>query len=69
MIQAQKIGEMLEHLQLISNNMANDLEIIRKGMTGKGISPDKSPLVEMKIEGIERKLRMLGANKDNPIPF
>ena len=69
MLTPNKFDAMLEKLNLVSNDMANTVETIRTGMTGKGVNPAQSPMIELRLLEIERKLRMLGGNKDNPIPF
>ena len=69
MLPYPRIVEELERLNGVTNDIANEIEVIRKRMTGRGISPDRSSLVEMKLQEIENKLRMLGGNLDDPIPF
>lgn len=69
MISPFKIPGMIVHLNNATNEMADFVELLRKGMRGKGISPRDSPLIEMKLEQLENQLRMLGGNEDNPIPF
>ena len=52
-----------------TNALAEELHTIVAAMPGRGIYPADSPAVEAKLKEIERKLRMLGANPRNPIPF
>lgn len=49
--------------------MAEELQVIHRNMEGKGVSPAQAPLVIDKLKEIEAKLRMIGANLDNPVPF
>ena len=59
----------LERLLIVTNIMAEELDLIRKRMPGRGINPRESLTVEAKLFELSNKLRMLGADKDNPVPF
>ena len=69
MISPFKIPGVIVHLNTVTNEMAEYVELLRKGMRGKGISPKDAPLVEMRLEELENRLRMLGGNEDDPVPF
>lgn len=69
MIPVFKVPALIRNLHEVTTKMANDIELIRTGMTGKGVSPAHAPVIEMRLQEIENKLRMLGANEDNPIPW
>jgi hypothetical protein len=63
------IDKEIEKLCAVTNQLAEEILTIRKRMTGRGVSPKDAPLVEFKLVEIENKLKMLGANMDNPVPF
>jgi hypothetical protein len=56
-------------LNIVAGKMADEIYTIRKSMEGKGISPVQAPIINAKMTRIEIKLRNLGANLDNPVPF
>lgn len=65
----RKTKETIDRLQEVTNRMADEIMTIRLTMPGKGINPVDSGVVEYKLLHIENRLRMLGANPDDPIPF
>lgn len=56
-------------LNSVTNVLAAQIMTIRKAMEGKGISPADTPIVMADLLEIEEKLRILGSNLDNPVPF
>jgi len=52
-----------------AQEMAKVIESIRLEMEGKGISPARAPVVIMRLLEVESKLRQLGADQNNPIPW
>jgi hypothetical protein len=69
MLSYQSMIEEMKRLNFVANSLANTISNIRQSMTGRGISPDKSPVIEARLNEVELKLRTLGADLDNPIPF
>lgn len=69
MLNLKKLVEAIPKLQATTNAMAFELAGIRNNMTGRGISPADAPMIEYKLKEIENKLRMLGANPDDIVPF
>lgn len=61
--------DILGELNTETNKLADELSTIRQSMVGKGISPAKSSVVEMKLQEVENKLRMIASRKDNIIPW
>ena len=59
----------LKKLHPVTTSLAEELKVIKDRMEGRGISPRDAPIVMDRLNEIEAKLRMLGANPDNPIPF
>jgi hypothetical protein len=59
----------IEDLHKINFDLAEEIKLIRLMMVGKGISPADSPLVQSRMHEIESKLRMIGADPNNIIPF
>ena len=59
----------IKRLNSASNDMADELSLIRDGMTGKGINPAEAPLVQARLQNIENKLRQLGSKSNNLIPW
>lgn len=68
MIKLSEYWNILNHINKISNQHADKLEIIRKNMRGRGVSPLHSALVESELEEIEHFLRKLASDKDHPVP-
>lgn len=59
----------LDRLNKVTNEMAEELQVIHRAMEGRGVSPKDSPIVIARLRNIEEKLRQLGSNSSNPIPF
>lgn len=69
MISPLRAIELFKQLQVVTNEMADELELMRKKMQGRGINPAEVPLVSARLLDIEGKLRQIGSNMDNPVPF
>jgi hypothetical protein len=59
----------ITRLQPVSNALAEELKVIKDRMEGRGVNPKDAPIIIDRLNEIEAKLRMLGSNPDNPIPF
>ena len=60
---------MFEKINIATNLIAEQIKIIRESMRGKGISPKDAQVVEFEMEEMENKLRMIGADEKNPVPY
>lgn len=65
----KKLVDDLSRLHSVTNKMADEVYTIHAKMEGRGVNPAEAPLVISKLREIEQKLRMLGANKEDLIPF
>jgi hypothetical protein len=52
-----------------TNRIAYVLEGIKNGMQGKGINPAEVGMISSRLEDVVNKLRMIGADEKNPIPY
>lgn len=65
----RKVATDLGRLNAVTNQLADEVSAIRLKMPGRGIFPAESPAVEAKLHEIENKLRMIGANQADIIPY
>lgn len=69
MLDLKKILQDIEDLHNVTNEMAETIYAIRTKMEGRGVNPADAPMVTFELKAVEDKLRMLGANKNNIIPW
>ena len=62
-------SEEIQQLHKVNLELAEEIRLIRLMMTGRGISPADAPLVQSRMHEVETKLRMIGADFSNIIPF
>ena len=61
--------KIVEKLNKVTNDLAEQIKLIREAMTGRGILPADAPLTQMRMKEIEDKLRKIGSNPDDIVPF
>jgi hypothetical protein len=69
---APALMKLMEDIRRLGPEMtiiADQVQLIKDSMTGKGISPAEAPLVQARLQEIENKLRMVGNKKNNLIPW
>jgi hypothetical protein len=59
----------LRKILLATNDIADQIRTIKNRMEGRGISPAEAPIVMDRFTEIENRLRMIGADKDNVVPW